>query len=57
LPAIPTHNVPAIVEAGGGRPGELTVARAPSNRGVMIALGLGGTAVVALVVLLILLLL
>jgi len=52
LPGASTHDVPAIVEAGPGRPGELSEARAPS--GAMVAkVAAGG--VVALVLLLVIL--
>ena len=53
LPGAATHDVPAIVEAGQGRPGELSQARAPSGATVA-KVAAGG--VVALVLLLVIVL-
>ncbi|HHU40576.1 MAG TPA: DUF1707 domain-containing protein [Propionibacterium sp.] len=50
LPGTATHDVPAIVEVGRGRPGELSEARAPSGA-MMAKVAAGG--VVALVLLLV----
>lgn len=56
LPATPTHGVPAIVEVGTRRPGEVSQASAPSGRqALMVAGGVLG-AVLVIVVLLALLL-
>lgn len=53
LPGAATHDVPAIIEAGRARPGELSEARAPS--GAMVAkVAAGG--VVALILLLVIVL-
>ncbi len=53
LPGAATHDVPAIVEVGQGRPGELAEPRQPS--GAMVAKVLAG-GVVALVLLLVIVL-
>jgi hypothetical protein len=53
VPGVATHEVPAIIEQGAGRPGELSEARQPS--GALVAkLAAGG--VVALVLLLVIIL-
>lgn len=56
LPPAATYAVPAIVEEGSGRPGELTSARAPSGRTVLALVGTIAAAIVVLVVLLAILL-
>lgn len=58
LPAHPTHQVPAIVEDSttGGRPGELSEAKAPSGRTVATVIGGIAAALVILVILLVILL-
>lgn len=57
LPVKPTHDTPAVVPVGAGKPGELAPIRPPSqSRGLMLALGgVGLSALLLLVVLLILL--
>ncbi|MDO5533827.1 MAG: DUF1707 domain-containing protein [Propionibacteriaceae bacterium] len=54
VPGVATHDVPAIVEAGVGRPGELTEARSPSGALVAKLLGAGLVAgILALVLVLV----
>lgn len=53
LPGAATHDVPAIVGSEPGRPGELTQPRAP---GMGVALVVGGVAVVALILVVVMML-
>lgn len=57
LPVKPTHDTPAVVPVGAGKPGELAPIKSPAqSRGLMVALGgLGAGALLLLVVLLVLL--
>lgn len=51
LPPVATHEVPAIVAAGGGRPGELVEARRPAPA-LVAGLGIGAAVLITLIVIL-----
>lgn len=56
LPAAPTHDTPAIVPVGNGTPGELTPAASPRPLNVLMAVTIGGVALMALIVVVLLIL-
>lgn len=51
LPPSPTHDVPAIVPVGTGRPGEVSPARPPRTALVAVTVGVGVVALILLLVL------
>lgn len=56
LPPVATHDVPAIVETGEGRPGELTQARTP-QRSLVAGAGIATAMLITVIVILLIVLL
>lgn len=56
LPPVATHDVPALVEAGSGQPGELTPIGAPKPLTQFLLIGVGGVALLLLIAVLLFLL-